>query len=197
MKISGQFVKNTVSAIATVGFAVAAVVVTSKVAAIALLAFSVIGVIYLAVSLIQGCLSSRVKKKDPQEIELEKYMKQVIPVQGDSDHLVGCTEAAINKDLGGMILCKSMGEAHNYMGMVLLQEDSAWVLYICTGGGNGELSTEFFEKEMPEVIHKVAPITSNPVVRIQGRHPGNTLRCFQQWQGVEKEKLTPLIEDSN
>ncbi len=216
MKVNYQVIKNILSATATVGFVtgtVVAIVLNAKVVAIALAVFSCISLVYLTVSLIKERLSSRVTANMPEcgktkngflshlDLTNEKMNLIIKDLKLLSNDNFFLATSFLNKKQGD--ICEAGGiplidsdNVDEFVGFVAVkerEEGSGCVLYICPGAGNQSFDKEYFDLKMPDVINKLKELEIIPLYFVvDGRHPGNTLRCFQQWQGVDEDSLVEL-----
>lgn len=80
-------------------------------------------------------------------------------------------------------ICLTPCSRDHYIGIAISKEKSQYVLHICPGGGILEFILQDFYDKMPQVAQEVVARNINPdFLVIDGRHHGNTLATFQEWQ---------------
>lgn len=100
------------------------------------------------------------------------------------------------QQMGGIILTPNQSTEYvDRYGIVLLKEylndktTEKWFLHICPGGGNLDFDQQTINDLMPIAIKKLCELNIKPdyLSREIGRHSGDTLENFENWQ---KQALT-------
>ncbi len=111
------------------------------------------------------------------------------PYSADRENIVYQSEDEI-KGKGGVLLtknCNFIGGDH-YHGIVALPEkNGGYCLHLCPGGGNMSFTKDQIDQLMAEAIKELVKqkITITVITGFIGRHPGNTITNFQQWQAEQ------------
>lgn len=116
--------------------------------------------------------------------EMISLLKQLPLKENPSEYrkFVYCKEDEI-ASRGG--ICLTPAETRGgYRGIVVCQEeDAAWILHLCPGGGNLNFCENDFNRMMKIVAKELLAQSINPTAFVvDGRHPKDTLQNFQKWQ---------------
>jgi hypothetical protein len=91
------------------------------------------------------------------------------------------------KEKKGVLLTKNCNPFighEDYVGIVALPEGDGYCLHLCPGGGNMSFNRDQINQLMSEAIEKLVidGITITKITGSVGRHPGDTMKHFQEWQ---------------
>lgn len=140
-------------------------------------------------------LHNQIKKQtgklsiEPQDsldtTQMISTLKQLPEGHKTSRQFVYNTKKEIEKNSGAFCLTPSKDDT-SYVGFVISndrQKGSLNILHICPGGGNLSFTNEEINEMMPTVAKELQKrnIVPDRFV-IDGRHPGDTLKNFQEWQ---------------
>lgn len=94
-------------------------------------------------------------------------------------------ESAITEK-GGVLLTKNQSSSSHYEGIVAMPipNTNGYKLHLCPGGGYASFSKEKISNLMLEACKTLTDknLTITEIMGTIGRHPGDTMKNFQEWQ---------------
>ena len=140
------------------------------------------------------------------QMECRIYWQTVISLKPciDSQIILPNNSMAKLQSMGAICLTPSRSTGTYYEGIVVLKEKTAqgerWFLHLRPGAAYSQFSEQDFENLMPVALenlkkHKIIPDYLSPEA---GRHSGNTMKNFQNWQQKQRlQGFVPPIKDKD
>ncbi len=115
-------------------------------------------------------------------VDMLAHLKQLPEIEESYTYQFAYQTADQIEKLGGICLIPSR-DPKEYEGIVVAQENSQWILYLCPGGGNRVFTVDDYSNMMPLVAQELEKRKIKPQAVIENsRHTGISFQNFEAWQ---------------